>query len=76
MAQTTVSGERPRYTDIGALRSAGAKLAGVEIRSPADEVLGRLMGVLLTAESGRSRYLVVDATSAAPRRRYVIPAGG
>jgi hypothetical protein len=73
MAHTTERAERMKYTDVAALPSAAATLAGVEIRSPHDELLGRLAGVLVATESGRSRYVVVDAASRRGPKRYLIP---
>jgi hypothetical protein len=75
MPQLTNRRERMTYTDVAALPSAAADLAGVEIRSPADELLGKLEGILVATESGRSRYVVVETASRLGPKRYLIPAG-
>ena len=65
----------PRLCYLEASRVAGpaGELAGFKVKTPAEESIGTLSGVLIDPTERRVRYFVVDKTRWLRGRSYLIP---
>jgi hypothetical protein len=62
------------YLNAANVQSPAGELADVDLRSPDDEPLGTVEGVLIDPAERRVRYFVVESPGWLRRRHYLLPA--
>jgi hypothetical protein len=69
--------DRLCYLDASKVLSpAGGGLSRLDLRSPDDQILGNLEGVIIDPTERRLRYFVVESSSGFRIRRYLVPVDG
>ena len=61
------------YLDASKVMGPGGLLASLDVRTPQDQFLGSIDGVLIDPAERKLRYFVLESAGSTDHRRYLLP---